>query len=51
MAKVQTAGVRLGKAVPGKSFPSAGKKVQYAGKIGGTGNQLGVVKSYAKGRK
>lgn len=49
MAKIKGAGVRLGKAVPGKSFPGAAKKTQYTGKIGGTGNEP-TPKVYAKGK-
>lgn len=50
MAKVPNAGTRLGKAVPGKPFPPAGKKTPFTGRIGGTGNQQGSPKSYPKGK-
>ena len=49
MAKIKGAGVRLGKSVPGKSFPGAGKTTPFAGKIGGTGNKT-TPKNYGKGK-
>ena len=49
--KVKTAGMRLGKAVPGNNKPfdgAARSKDPMLARPGGTGNRQGPVKSYAK---
>jgi hypothetical protein len=48
---VPTAGVRLDKKVKGKPLDGAGhSKDPNCGRIGGTGNRLGVAKDYKKGK-
>lgn len=46
--KVPSAGVNLGKGVPGKGFDGAGKKKPVYAKIGGISNER-TVKSFPKG--
>lgn len=48
--KVPSAGVRLGKGVPGKSFGGAGQKNPKFAKIGGQSNGVTVQSFPKKGR-